>query len=329
LTRFVKMAQVICSTCSGAAQPVIAGIDFKAIVVDEATQATEPSTLIPLTKANPESAVVLVGDHCQLPPTVLSKEASDQGFGISFFERLVSRGMQPLLLDVQYRMHPAIATFPSLQFYDSKLRSGVPGSLRPAPKALSWRDRRVPISVIPVQGQEFAEGTSYVNSVEAQMVKQLCCHVLASSSELAAKDIGIISPYAAQVRRIKRELGHASASARNIEVNSVDGFQGREKELIIVSTVRANAAGNIGFLSDPRRLNVAITRAKRGLVVLGDLRTLASDELCWGPWLAWAQEVGLIQGASPTDRLAAAELANLDGLSADELKRATTAPQFA
>jgi len=324
LTRFVKMAQVICSTCSGAAQPLIEGIDFKAIVVDEATQATEPSTLIPCMKANPESAIVLVGDHCQLPPTVLSKEACDQGFGISFFERLVSRGMKPLLLDVQYRMHPAIAVFPSLQFYDSMLRSGVPGSLRPAPKALSWRDRRVPISVIPVQGQEFAEGTSFVNSVEAQMVKQLCCHVLSSSDELAAHNIGIISPYAAQVRRIKRELGHGSAAARNVEVNSVDGFQGREKELIIVSTVRANAAGNIGFLSDPRRLNVAITRAKRGLVVLGDLKTLASDQLCWGPWLSWAQEVGLIQGSPPTDRLAAVELANLDGLTAEELKRATT-----
>lgn len=319
LTRFVKMGQVVFATCSGAALPVLDGIDFKAIIIDEATQATEPSTLTAVVKALPESAVVLVGDHCQLPPTVLSKEANEQGLGISLFERMVGRGMQPLLLDIQYRMHPAIAAFPSAKFYEGRIRSGVPGALRPAPRALNWRDRRVPISVIPVQGSEYSEGTSYVNATEASMLKQLVVHILQQSQDLRPEDIGVISPYAAQVRRIRRDLSNASPVCRAVEVNSVDGFQGREKELIIVSTVRSNLKGQVGFLSDPRRLNVAITRARRGLVVLGDVNTLATDQNCWGPWVSWAQDCGLVQSQPPANPEAARELATLDGLPVEDL----------
>jgi len=321
LTRFVKMSQVVCATCSGAALPLAEGLGFKAIIVDEATQATEPSTLVAMVKAMPETALIFVGDHCQLPPTVLSQDANNQGLGISFFERMVGRGMKPLLLDVQYRMHPALARFPSMKFYESKIRSGVPGQMRSAPKSLQWRDRRVPISVIPVQGHEQSEGTSFSNAVESQMVKQLIAHILGGhgQSDLRPEDIGVISPYAAQVRRIKRDLGHAAATARRVEVNSVDGFQGREKELIIVSTVRANLSGSVGFLSDARRLNVAITRARRGLVVLGDVATLARDEDCWGPWISWAKECGLIQAIPPHNLAASVELSKLDGMSAMEL----------
>ncbi|CAK0889001.1 unnamed protein product [Prorocentrum cordatum] len=311
----VSSAQVVCATCTGAASSHLDTISFPCVLIDEAGQVTEPLTLLPLVRPGLHQAV-LVGDHRQLPPTVVCKKAERKGLKTPLFERLVKRGVAPALLDVQFRMHPVIAAFPSEQFYGSALKSGVPGSQRPPPTGFAWPVVGVPIAFVPVQGMDKSEGASHFNPEEAARVAETVNNLL-SKGKLSPSEIGVISPYAAQVRLLRRKVGgtrlgggvsgvswHDLPSLRGVEVGSVDGFQGREKEVIIVSTVRANQFGKIGFLSDPRRLNVTLTRARRGLIIYGNYETLMTDERCWAPWLRWMQKCGLVFG-KPPDKLEA------------------------
>ena len=271
--------------------------------------------------------LVLVGDSRQLPPTVADVSAGREGLGCSLFERLQALGVPPLLLDTQYRMHPALAAFSSATFYDGRLRSAVPPEARPPPAGLDWPNPDCPIAFVPVRGggetREWvgvapategdaagggggggsgaADGgsTSYANSAEAEIVCEIV-EVALRAGGLAAKDLGVITPYAAQATLIKGRLAERAAAAaaasddaaeaisvEEIEVSSVDGFQGREKELIVVSTVRSNRQRRIGFVTDERRLNVAITRARSGLVLVGDDDTLAGSGGVWRAYLAF------------------------------------------
>jgi len=328
--RLLARAQVVCCTCSGAEHPVLQGMDFQSVIIDEAGQATEPATLVPLMRLHAsKGCVVLIGDHKQLPPTVADQLSLSEGFAMPLFERLATRGVDPLLLNIQYRMHPAIAQYPSYQYYDGRLRTGIRGTKRPAPAGIAWPDERAPVAFLPVEGHEVREGTSYTNFAEIGAIEMLLESILCAG-DMRPEDIGIISPYAAQVRQLRRTLGSSTKLARyncrnstsrelSIEVSSVDGFQGREKELIIVSTTRANLTGSVGFLSDARRLNVTITRARRGLVVCGHFQTLSTDTHGWRPWLSWAQDRGLVAGCAATDPQAAQELLRLHGLSEEEL----------
>lgn len=291
----LKQASVVCATCSSAASAVLEEIQFANVLVDEAAQVTEPLTLVPLSRKGMQQ-VTLVGDHRQLPPVVICREAEVEGLGVPLFERLVGRGISPMMLGVQYRMHPALAVFPSGAFYGGELRSGVEGARRPPPEGFSWPVLQVPVAFVPVNGFEAAEGTSYHNGQEVSAVAKIIEGFMQKGLE--AKDIAVISPYAAQVRVLRRQLGgtRLGESVTGLEVGSVDSFQGREKEVIIVSTVRANPHGAVGFLSDPRRLNVTLTRARRGLVVCGHLATLRRDSQCWGLWVAWALKCGVVRG---------------------------------
>eukprot|EP00931_Biecheleriopsis_adriatica_P115853 TRINITY_DN91605_c0_g1_i1.p1 TRINITY_DN91605_c0_g1~~TRINITY_DN91605_c0_g1_i1.p1 ORF type:complete len:823 (+),score=205.26 TRINITY_DN91605_c0_g1_i1:203-2671(+) len=323
-------AEVVCSTCAGADHPVLQGKEFGCVLLDEAGQATELAVLVPLMKMKPDGVVTLVGDHRQLPPTVSNVEVDVEGLGTSLFERLHSHGVEPFLLDVQYRMHPAIAAYPSVASYQRKLRSGVAGSKRKAPQGIAWPVPEAPITFLPVDGKEESEGTSWTNSTEVEAVEALLSSALAWN-DIQPTEIGIITPYAAQARLIRRRLGcpppgkraaSGAVGAALVEVSSVDGFQGREKDLIIVSTVRANTTGKVGFLGDPRRLNVTITRSRRGLVVCGHFDTLATDEVTWRPWLTWAQERGLVAGCPASNEEAAEALKQMDLLSEEQLLRA-------
>merc|ERR1712087_919419 len=166
-----------------------------------------------------------------------------------------------------------------------------------------------------------AEGKSFINLVEVHTIVELLNSVL-KVGDIQAGQVGIITPYAAQARLLRTYLGLTEKSNRNVpqpEVSSVDGFQGREKELIFISTVRANAQGRVGFMGDQRRLNVMLTRARRGMVVVGDFKTLSADKEGWRPWLCWAQERGLIVGCQPTNIEATEELTKFDGLEEKEL----------
>jgi superfamily I DNA and/or RNA helicase len=273
-------AQVLCCTCIGSGHELLDGRKFPRVLVDEATQATEPSTLVPLVRGARQ--VVLIGDHRQLPPTVISRRSVEGGLRKSLFERTIEMGIEPMMLTTQYRMHPAISNFPNSRFYDNRLEDGISESDRPAPKGLIWPDWDVPIAFLPVGGGEVLspDGASKENPAEASWVVSLLLGML-SAGDLSERDIGVITPYAGQVRTIRDQMPE---NLHGVEVRTVDGYQGREKEVIVFSCVRSNKDGNIGFLSDARRLNVALTRAKRGLVVVGDPDTLRCD-VNWEAWL--------------------------------------------
>jgi len=285
----IEDAEVICATCIGAGHHILDGLRFDRVLIDEASQATEPSSLVPIVRGARQ--LVLVGDHHQLPPTVLDSHAEEEGLGRSLFARLIEAGHTPHLLDEQYRMHPAISEFPSKRFYEGKIKNGIQADDRPPATGFLWPDWDNPVAFVPVRGEESAagDGESKANRDEAALAVEIVRNIFAGG-EIKPKDLGIISPYNGQVRML-RDMLNIEWLDEGLEVRSVDGYQGREKEIIVFSAVRANPEGKIGFLSDWRRLNVAITRAKRGLIVLGDISTLRSDPT-WAAWIAWAQESG-------------------------------------
>ena len=326
----LRRAEVICATCAGAGSDILERFSFEACLIDEATQATEPATIVPLTKGCRQ--VVLIGDQKQLPPTIISREADAAGLGTSLFERMLARGIRAFMLKVQYRMHPAIASFPSKAFYKGELLSGTPPSARRAPMGFDWPVPAVPLAFVDVpEGVERSDGSSQTNPAEAQKIVNVVKKLVAGHDVLPC-DIGIVTPYAAQVRAIKRLLNGNQRERRTrfdappapdsmdaLEVSTVDGFQGREKEVIVFTCTRANANGNVGFLADPRRVNVMLTRARRGLIVVGHHNTLRRDNEVWGPWLAWASENGLVCGVAATDADSAARLATMGMSSLDEI----------
>ncbi|HLV10294.1 MAG TPA: IGHMBP2 family helicase, partial [Halanaerobiales bacterium] len=275
-------ADVLCATNSTAGSELLASYDFDLVVIDEATQSTEPSALIPFIKGK---RVVLAGDHKQLPPTVLNQKAEQMGLSQSLFERLleIHGDRVRALLEIQYRMHDKIMDFSSRQFYEGRLESapGIglqtlvqlnitlpPGDTPPErafrEEAISFLDTRN----LSASERSRADSSSYENRMEAELVKE--CLLVVLKSGIKARDIAVISPYKDQVALIKDFV-----EDDNIEVDTVDGFQGREKEIVIFSCVRSNRQGNIGFLEDLRRLNVAITRAKKRLIMIGDSKTVS------------------------------------------------------
>jgi superfamily I DNA and/or RNA helicase len=271
----VDSATVVCATNTGLDSEVLGQRRFDLAIIDEAAQSAEPGCWIPIARSN---RVVLAGDHCQLPPTVLSRAAADQGFSVSLLERLVKlHGDQVTrLLKTQYRMHEAIMMFSSAEFYDLQLEA------HPAVAAHRLCDlagvRSTPLTEEPVRFIDTAgagyddqlepEGSSRLNPDEAKLVGRKVAEL--QDAGVRASQIAVISPYAAQVRLLRETI-----AAPDLEVDSVDGFQGREKEAVLISLVRSNREGDIGFLADTRRLNVALTRARRLLLVIGDSATLA------------------------------------------------------
>ncbi|KAH9251065.1 hypothetical protein BASA81_011125 [Batrachochytrium salamandrivorans] len=289
-------ADVVCCTCSGAGDPRLEGIRFRRVLVDEATQATEPESLIPIVMGCEQ--FILVGDHCQLGPVVMSKRAANAGLNASLFERLVILGLRPVRLQVQYRMHPCLSEWVSNTFYEGSLQNGVTAEDRTnTAQDFPWIDTSRPMMFYSCQGSEemAATGTSYLNRAEATNVEKIVTALIRGG--VAGCQIGVITPYEGQRAFIVTQLAnfgslHSLAYAE-VEVSSVDAFQGREKEYIVVSCVRSNEKLGIGFLSDPRRLNVALTRAKRGLVVLGNPRVLAKKPL-WNDLLVHFRERHLL-----------------------------------
>ncbi|HUY32709.1 MAG TPA: AAA domain-containing protein [Pirellulales bacterium] len=277
VSQILDTASVVCATTTGLDDELMGERRFDLAVIDEACQSTEPGSWIPLLRAD---RVVLAGDHCQLPPTVLSGDAAAQGFGVSLFERLMERfgGETSRRLSVQYRMHAAIMDFSSREFYEAALSADpavAAHRLADLPGVASCPLTDTPVEFVDTAGAGYDEetepdGESRFNPQEAEWVARRVEALL--DRGVPAEAIAVIAPYAAQVRLLRERL-----SQPGLEVDSVDGFQGREKEAIVISLVRSNAAGEIGFLSDVRRMNVALTRARRKLIVIGDSATLSSD----------------------------------------------------
>eukprot|EP00750_Incisomonas_marina_P003349 INCI13076.1.p1 GENE.INCI13076.1~~INCI13076.1.p1 ORF type:complete len:1039 (+),score=142.01 INCI13076.1:179-3295(+) len=295
--RVLNRAQVICATCIGAGSQVLDKMRFAAVLIDEAGQATELATVVPLTRGCQQ--LVLVGDHYQLPPTVTSDDAKAEGLCVSLFERLAQAGVVPALLDTQYRMHPAISCFASDCFYGGRIRDGISARDRPAPRGFHWPRPEFPVAFLDVPaGVEVDDGgSSKANPSEAQLVMRVVSDLVRRGG-IRPADVGIVTPYAAQVRALRRLRDREGL--RDVECASVDGFQGREKHVIVISTVRANDRGSVGFLKDWCRCNVAITRAQSGLIVVGNERTLRSERRSWAPWLEYVFAHGCAVGYSRT-----------------------------
>lgn len=271
--RILSKARVICATVTGLERERLDGKLFDWCIMDEASQCAEPAAWIPVQFAQ---RLILAGDHCQLPPTVLSPEAAHGGLNTSLMERLLERDAPRKMLTVQYRMHQEIMSFSSDVFYEGNLQAD--GAVRTAlladcPHVTSSPLTATPIHFIDTAGASYDEepepdGESRMNPLEAQLVIKKVNELLEHG--LSPEHIAVISPYSAQVKLLREKIRH------EIEIDSVDGFQGREKEVVIVSLVRSNGEGDVGFLADTRRMNVALTRAKRKLIVIGDSATITA-----------------------------------------------------
>ncbi|XP_060207506.1 regulator of nonsense transcripts 1 homolog [Lycium barbarum] len=294
-----QSADVICCTCVGAGDPRLANFRFRQVLIDESTQAAEPECLIPLVLGAKQ--IVLVGDHCQLGPVIMCKKAARAGLAQSLFERLVLLGVKPIRLQVQYRMHPALSEFPSNSFYEGTLQNGVTINERQSLGIdFPWPVPNRPMFFYVQMGQEeiSASGTSYLNRTEASNVEKLVTTFLKSG--VVPSQIGVITPYEGQrayiVNYMSRNGSLRQQLYKEIEVASVDSFQGREKDYIILSCVRSNEHQGIGFLNDPRRLNVALTRARYGIVILGNPKVLSKQPLWNGLLTHYKEHECLVEG---------------------------------
>ncbi len=296
----IEEAEVVCATNSTAGSELMSGHNFELIVIDEATQSTEPAALIPINKGK---KVVLIGDHKQLPPTVLNEEAAQKGLSRSLFERLYEIHGNEFwsLLQVQYRMHDTIMGFSDQHFYEGKLKSAdqvrehtlADLGVMPAESDCFTETALVPqhpvvfLDTCAMEARErsLAGSYSYDNKVEAEIVMDIVDSALRLGLDPA--QIAVITPYKDQVDYL-----NSLSSSEELEINTVDGFQGREKEMVINSFVRSNDQQNIGFLRDLRRLNVTLTRARRKLILVGDSETIIGHET-YRDLLDYVKEKGL------------------------------------
>jgi len=342
----LRETDVVFATCVAAGSGLLRSHEFGLVVIDEASQVTEPEMLIPLLKLPWNGRLVMVGDHCQLPPTVISAMASvgasdgaatSSILTTSLFERLArflqaapgehkeSRSVATAFLPRQYRMHPAISSWPNERFYSGLLQNGCLPRDRPPILGLNWPNIEYPVAFINVNPPPLPNGVdangdaatsteeaaasfsgsgevqthqfSFQNKTEAEIAASIVATALSRDSKLKASDLAIITPYAAQTKLIREELarrrdGPSNIDDEEVEVSTVDGFQGREKELIIFSSVRANHQHELGFCGDWRRINVALTRARRGLVIVGHAATLETSP----DWKSWLDHVRLHNG---------------------------------
>lgn len=269
-------AQVVTATLVGANHYTVKNLSYDTVVIDEAGQALEPACWIPILKA---PKVVLAGDHCQLPPTIKSEVAAKDGLSTTLLEKGV--GLHPeavTLLEEQYRMNEQIMGYSSQVFYHNRLKAHA----SVAERLLFEGDK--PLLFIDTAGcgfEEKLEGTSSTNPEEAALLLK---HLAILAEECAKKgpfpNIGVIAPYKQQIRVLTEQIAHVPALQPYlsfIAINTVDSFQGQERDVIYISMTRSNTDGIIGFLADIRRMNVAMTRARKKLVIVGDSATLAQS----------------------------------------------------
>ncbi|MFR3331289.1 MAG: AAA domain-containing protein [Odoribacter splanchnicus] len=277
-TELFTEARVIACTLVGAASRVLERKRFSSLFIDEAAQAIEAACWIAISRAD---RVILAGDHCQLPPTIKCIEAARGGLGRTLLEKVVLHKPETVsLLKIQYRMHEDIMRFSSRWFYHDELEAAPEVKYRGIldfDTPVSWIDT----SELDLQEKAVAEGTGRLNTGEAELlVRELKNYMERIGIQRILEehiDFGVISPYRAQVhylRHLLKKEPFFRPCRRLITVHTVDGFQGQERDVIMISLVRANEKGQIGFLRDLRRMNVAITRARMKLLILGEAVTL-------------------------------------------------------
>lgn len=292
----LQMSQVIVTTLVGAESKYLQDRVFKTVIIDEAAQALEPATWIPICKAE---KVIMAGDPFQLPPTVKSMEAQKGGLTVTLMEKCMkTQPKSANLLNVQYRMNGDIMKFSNMKFYDNQLKAH-----------RSVIERRLKINDINTDSIEFIdiagcgfeenqdpESLSLYNEGEIKVVfshLQKLEHIFELEKPPTA---AIISPYRQQVVKLEEELKNIPELQKRIKINTVDAFQGQERDIIYISLVRSNNNGDIGFLKDYRRMNVAMTRAKKKLIVVGDSATLSNDKF-YADFLEYVEKAGFYHSA--------------------------------
>jgi superfamily I DNA and/or RNA helicase len=289
----VSKTQVVTATLVGANHYTIRNLEYNTVVIDEAGQALEPACWIPILKAK---KVILAGDHCQLSPTIKSNEAAKSGLNETLLEKCIKLHPEAVtLLEEQYRMNSTIMGYSSLVFYQDKLKAH-----HSVAKSLLF-DNDSPLLFIDTAGcgfEEKLEGTSSTNPDEAAFSFK---HINLFINELSKKytvenfpSIAVISPYKQQINLLKTQFEHSPDLQKykeNVSVNTIDSFQGQERDIVYISLTRSNDKGEIGFLSDIRRMNVAMTRARKKLVVIGDSATLGQHSF-YADFIEYAEKKG-------------------------------------
>ncbi|MDZ7607282.1 MAG: AAA domain-containing protein [Cyclobacteriaceae bacterium] len=292
-------AQVIASTLVGSNSYSVKGMEFQTVFIDEAAQALEPACWIPIMKSQ---RVIFAGDHFQLPPTIKSYQAAKGGLETTLFEKAITRNKADIMLREQYRMHELIMNFSGEYFYKGRLIANE--------KVRQWLvfDGDEPLEFIDTAGTGFFEKTdqetkSSYNPEEVALLFRHFIRYLDLVNDVtqlnAIQNIGLISPYKAQVGLIQDffEGNHKDHLLRErISINTIDAFQGQERDIIYISLVRSNEKGEIGFLADTRRMNVAMTRARKKLVIIGDSGTIGSNEF-YSRFLDYVNRAGTYRSA--------------------------------
>ena len=278
-TKVLNSSPIVLSTINNSADSRISNYDFPIVIIDEATQALEPDCLLPL--YHKAQMVILIGDEKQLGPTAISHQSEISGLGISLFERLCFyyKGSDFItILNEQYRAHKALYEFSNKHFYNNEIITNCENKLDENVKNnFPWPNKDIPMLFINIREFEKKENCSYYNDTEINYIYDIVKKLI--KAKVDVKNIGIITPYNAQKYKLYDRF--FSDEYENLRIESVDGFQGMEKEYIIISTVRSNLKGKIGFLSLYKRLNVALTRAKKGVIILGNAECLAKKKGIW------------------------------------------------
>jgi len=296
----VSKSQVVASTLVGANNYNLKGMAFQSVFIDEAAQALEPACWIPILKSQ---RVIFAGDHFQLPPTIKSYEAAKNGLEVTLFEKSIKRNHADVMLQEQYRMHEKIMNFSNHYFYKGKLQAN--------DQVHRWQvfpDDK-PVEFIDTAGTGFFEQVEQEtkSSFNKEEVQLLIKHMeeylqvvdLHGGLDLIS-NIGIISPYKAQVGLLKEQFVERHKEAltllSRVAINTVDSFQGQERDIIYISMVRSNEKGEIGFLADTRRMNVAMTRARKKLVIIGDSATIGAHPF-YEKFLDYINDIGAYRSA--------------------------------
>ncbi len=288
IDKLLSNSDVITCTLVGATSRYLRDRKFYTVIIDEAAQALEAATWIPIIKSQ---KVILAGDPFQLPPTIKSREAAKKGLEKTLLERTILNNSKVSLLDTQYRMNEQIMQFSNEQFYEGKLKAdeSVKNHLIDN-KAVQFIDT----AGCGFEEKKDSETLSLYNSGEIDLISKLLeQHISIYNDEYS---IGIISPYRQQVERNTKSIHESYDYLPNVKIDTIDSFQGQERDLIIISLVRSNENLAIGFLKDYRRLNVALTRARKKLIVIGDSATLASDKF-YGQFMEYIDSIDAYHSA--------------------------------
>ncbi|XP_068646258.1 probable helicase MAGATAMA 3 [Aristolochia californica] len=305
-----KATIILCTAVSSYKLQAKSMKPLKLCVIDEAAQLKECESLIPLQLKGVQHAI-LIGDECQLSAMVMSKVSEKAGLGRSLFQRLVSLGHEKELLSVQYRMHPSISQFPNSSFYNKRIQDGQNVKSQGFERSYCEGKMFGPYSFIsvPYSTEILDIQRSLKNLVEVAVISQIIRNLFIACRESKKKvSIGIISPYSAQVAAISESLGkiYGLSDRIHVKIKTVDGFQGGEEDIIIISTVRANDSGSVGFLSNLQRTNVALTRAKYCLWILGHEPTLVNSGSIWKDVVLDAKDRNCFFNADEDESLAEA-----------------------